>query len=75
MHEMTVGHYLLRRLEEAGLEYMFGVPEDYVLDFMDQVVESRIRLIGNCNELNAGYAADAHARLKGIGAACPGRKC
>ena len=57
MHEMTVGHYLLRRLEEAGLEHMFGVPGDYVLDFMDQVVESRIRLIGNCNELNAGSAA------------------
>ena len=48
---------------------------DYVLDFMDRVVESRIRLVGNCNELNAGYAADAYARLKGVGAACPGRKC
>ena len=70
MDETTVGRYLLRRLEEAGLEHMFGVPGDYVLDFMDRVVESRIRLIGNCNELNAGYAADAYARLKGIGAAC-----
>jgi TPP-dependent 2-oxoacid decarboxylase len=70
MSEMTVGRYLLRRLEEAGLEHMFGVPGDYVLDFMDRVVESRIRLIGTCNELNAGYAADAYARLKGIGAAC-----
>jgi TPP-dependent 2-oxoacid decarboxylase len=70
MHEMTVSRYLLWRLEEAGLEHMFGVPGDYVLDFMDRVVESRIRLIGNCNELNAGYATDAYARLKGIGAAC-----
>ena len=70
MDEMTVGRYLLLRLEEAGLEHMFGVPGDYVLDFMDRVVESRIQLIGNCNELNAGYAADAYARLKGIGAAC-----
>ena len=70
MDEMTVGRYLLRRLEKAGLEHMFGVPGDYVLDFMDRVVESHIRLVGNCNELNAGYAADAYARLKGIGAAC-----
>jgi TPP-dependent 2-oxoacid decarboxylase len=70
MDEMTVGRYLLLRLEEAGLEHMFGVPGDYVLDFMDRVVESRIRLVGNCNELNAGYAADAYARLKGVGAAC-----
>jgi TPP-dependent 2-oxoacid decarboxylase len=70
MHDMTVARYLIRRLEEAGLKHMFGVPGDYVLDFMDRVVESPIRLIGNCNELNAGYAADAYARLKGIGAAC-----
>jgi indolepyruvate decarboxylase len=70
MDEMTVGRYLLLRLEEAGLGHMFGVPGDYVLDFMDRVVESRIRLAGTCNELNAGYAADAYARLKGIGAAC-----
>ena len=49
---------------------MFGVPGDYVLDLMDQVVSSDIELIGNCNELNAGYAADAYARLNGIGAVC-----
>jgi len=24
-------------------------------------------LIGNCNELNASYAADAYARINGIG--------
>jgi TPP-dependent 2-oxoacid decarboxylase len=70
MREMTVGRYLLKRLEETGLEHMFGVPGDYVLDFMDRVVDSRIQLIGNCNELNAGYAADAYGRMKGIGAAC-----
>ncbi len=60
MQKMTVVHYLLRRLEQAGLEHIFGVPGDYVLDFMDRVVESPVHLIGNCN---AGYAADAYARL------------
>ena len=63
MQKMTVGRYLILRLEEIGLEHMFGVPGDYVLDFMDRVVESPIHLIGNCNELNAGYAAEAYARL------------
>ena len=70
MNDMTVGRYLIARLNDAGLEHMFGVPGDYVLDFMDQVVSSNIKLIGNCNELNAGYAADAYARLNGIGTAC-----
>ena len=66
----TVGNYLLQRLEEIGLKHMFSVPGDYVLDFMDRVLESNINLIGNCNELNAGYAADAYARLNGVGAVC-----
>jgi indolepyruvate decarboxylase len=70
MNNMTVGRYLIARLSDAGLKHMFGVPGDYVLDFMDQIVSSDIELVGNCNELNAGYAADAYARLNGIGAAC-----
>lgn len=70
VEQTTVARYLIQRLEEAGLGHMFGVPGDYVLDFMDRVVESGIRLVGNCNELNAGYAADAYARIKGIGAVC-----
>ena len=70
MEQTTVGRYLITRLEELGLGHMFGVPGDYVLDFMDRVLDSRIELVGNCNELNAGYAADAYARLNGIGAVC-----
>jgi TPP-dependent 2-oxoacid decarboxylase len=70
MEKMTVGRYLIQRLEEIGLQHMFSVPGDYVLDFMDRVLESDIQLIGNCNELNAGYAADAYGRIKGIGAVC-----
>jgi TPP-dependent 2-oxoacid decarboxylase len=70
MEKTTVGRYLITRLEQLGLGHMFGVPGDYVLDFMDRVIESQIQLVGNCNELNAGYAADAYARLNGIGAIC-----
>lgn len=70
MDQTTVASYLIQRLHEAGLRHMFGVPGDYVLDFMDRVVQSGISLIGNCNELNAGYAADAYARVRGIGAVC-----
>lgn len=70
MEHMTVGRYLIERLIDAGLKHLFGVPGDYVLDFMDRVVASDLELIGNCNELNAGYAADAYARLNGIGGIC-----
>ncbi len=70
MQGTTVGRYLIHRLQEAGLGHLFGVPGDYVLDFMDRVVESGIQLVGTCNELNAGYAADAYARVNGIGGVC-----
>ncbi len=65
----TVSQYILQRLQEIGIKHMFGVPGDYVLDFLDRVIESPIKWVGTCNELNAGYAADGYARLNGAGAA------
>ncbi|GBF78790.1 alpha-keto acid decarboxylase family protein [Aphanothece sacrum] len=67
---ISVGQYLCNRLQELGLNHIFGVPGDYVLSLMDVFVESPIDLICTCNELNAGYAADAYARIKGLGAVC-----
>jgi indolepyruvate decarboxylase len=67
---MTIGAYLIRRLEQIGLRHIFGVPGDYALTFFDLLEESGIGLINTCNELNAGYAADGYARISGIGAVC-----
>ena len=66
----TVGRYLAKRLKQLGVGHVFGVPGDYVLTFMDQIIDSGIALIGTCNELNAGYAADAYGRINGLGALC-----
>ncbi|MEV6099841.1 thiamine pyrophosphate-binding protein [Nocardia sp. NPDC051981] len=66
---MTIGDFLLRRLTEAGISHLFGVPGDYNLEFLQQLRErSALEWVGNCGELNASYAADGYARLKGIGA-------
>ncbi|MCX6282466.1 MAG: thiamine pyrophosphate-binding protein [Bacteroidetes bacterium] len=65
----TVSRYLLQRLQEIGVKHVFGVPGDYNLDFLDELVASPLQWVGNCNELNAGYAADGYARLNGAGAA------
>lgn len=67
---ITIGEYLFQCLHSLGVNHIFGVPGDYVLDLMDVLVESPIELVCTCNELNAGYAADAYARVKGIGAVC-----
>ncbi len=66
--EMTVAEYLLLRLKEIGVGHLFGVPGDFVLGFLNQVLKSDLEFIGTCNELNAAYAADGYARLRGIGA-------
>lgn len=66
----TVAGYLIKRLEQAGLEHVFGVPGDYVLGLFKRLEESNIKLVCNCNELNAGYAADAYARTSGLSAVC-----
>lgn len=66
----TVGRYLLQRIHEVGVRHVFGVPGDYVLGLMDEIVAGPMQLVGTCNELNAGYAADAYARLNGAGAVC-----
>jgi TPP-dependent 2-oxoacid decarboxylase len=66
--EITVAEYLLIRLKEIGVDHLFGVPGDFVLGFFNQVLKSDVKYIGTCNELNAAYAADGYARIRGIGA-------
>jgi indolepyruvate decarboxylase len=65
----SIGNFLLRRLQEAGIRHIFGVPGDYNLELMQQLEDrGEPPWIGNCNELNASYATDAYARINGIGA-------
>jgi indolepyruvate decarboxylase len=66
---MTVGEFLLRRLREAGVGHVFGVPGDYNLELLQQMEDTgTLEWIGACNELNASYAADGYARLNGLAA-------
>ncbi|HEX8086429.1 MAG TPA: thiamine pyrophosphate-dependent enzyme [Solirubrobacteraceae bacterium] len=69
--EYTVGQYLVDRLHQLGLEHLFSIAGDYTIDWVNNYVEpSPVQVIEEVNELNAGYAADGYARLKGIGALC-----
>ena len=66
----SIGEYLLRKLENYGIEHIFGIPGDYVLRFYKLIEQSSIQHVGMTREDAAGYAADAYARTKGIGAVC-----
>lgn len=65
----TVIEHVLSRLQSLGINDIFGVAGDYAFPINDAVCASpNLRWIGNCNELNAAYAADGYARLKGAAA-------
>mmetsp|Transcript_10882 Transcript_10882/g.19058 ORF Transcript_10882/g.19058 Transcript_10882/m.19058 type:complete len:575 (+) Transcript_10882:67-1791(+) len=64
----NVGIYLGKRLEEIGCKDYFAVPGDYNLVLLDMLLLNKnLKMIGCCNELNAGYAADGYARAVGVG--------
>src|SRR5256712_12153458 len=66
----SIGEYLIRQLYAYGVRHVFGIPGDYVLGFYDQLAKSKLRLINTCDEQGAGFAADAYARVRGLGAVC-----
>jgi indolepyruvate decarboxylase len=68
--EVSIGQYLINRLQDYGVGAVFGIPGDYVLSFYSMLEQSPLEVVGCTREDNAGFAADAYARLNGLGAVC-----
>jgi pyruvate decarboxylase len=67
-NSLPLGAYILERLKQLGIVSIFGVPGDYNLQLLDFIEPAGLHWVGNCNELNAAYAADAYSRIHGLGA-------
>ncbi|MDE2509059.1 MAG: alpha-keto acid decarboxylase family protein [Planctomycetota bacterium] len=67
---LTIGEYLIERLQAIGVEHIFGIPGDYVLGLYKMLEDSPIEIVGMTREDNAGFAADAYARVHGVGCVC-----
>lgn len=65
---VKLAEYLFTRLHQLGVRTVFGVPGDYQLTLLDYIEPAGLHWTGTCNELNAGYSADAYSRIKGLGA-------
>lgn len=66
---MNIADYLVKKLEELGINDFFGLPGDYNFELLYAIENNpNTKWIGCTNELNAGYAADGYARQKGYGA-------
>jgi len=69
--QQTIGEYLIQALYNRGARHIFGVPGDYVLGFYYILNQShKLKIINTCDEQGAGFAADAYARINGLGAVC-----
>jgi len=67
----SVADFLIERLANSGVKHVFGVPGDYVLGFYKRLSDSPdVEIINTTDENHAGFAADAYARVHGIGAVC-----
>ncbi len=61
---------LVKALENEGVEYVFGVPGEENLDFLESLRPSRIRLILTRHEQAAGFMAATYGRLTGKAGVC-----
>jgi indolepyruvate decarboxylase len=62
----SVADYIVQRLAAEGIAHCFGVAGDYAFPLCDAVDRSPdVKWIGCSNELNASYAADGYARIRG----------
>ena len=70
VEQVSIGQYLIQRLRDYGIRHVFGIPGDYVLSFYAMLEQSPLQTVGCTREDNAGFAADAYARVAGMGAVC-----
>lgn len=67
---MELCRYLFGRFKEAGVRHVFGLPGDFFLPFFRALeAEPGIEPVILTHEPAVGYAADAYARIVGLGVA------
>ena len=68
--EMTGASSLVKSLEAAGVEVMFGIPGGAILPAYDPIFDSSIRHILVRHEQGAGHAATGYAQVTGRVGVC-----
>ncbi|MFT7235528.1 MAG: acetolactate synthase-1/2/3 large subunit [Methylophagaceae bacterium] len=67
---MKTSCLFVKALENEGVEYIFGIPGEENLDFLDSLKNSPIRLILTRHEQGAGFMAATYGRLTGKPGVC-----
>src|SRR5210317_2563862 len=67
---MKASDLFVKALEAEGVEYIFGIPGEENLDFLNSLKGSSIRLILTRHEQAAGFMAATYGRLTGKAGVC-----
>ena len=67
---MKASDLLVKALENEQVEYIFGIPGEENLDFLDSLKNSSIKLILTRHEQGAGFMAATYGRLTGKPGVC-----
>src|SRR5262249_25044821 len=61
---------LVRRLADAGVRWVFGIPSGPVLPLIEALRQSDIRFVLTTNETSAGFMAATVGHLTGVPGVC-----
>ena len=67
---MKASDLFVRALENEGVEYIFGIPGEENLDFLDSLSRSDIKIVLTRHEQAAGFMAATYGRLTGKPGVC-----
>lgn len=67
---MKASDLFVKALENEGVEYIFGIPGEENLDFLNSLQHSSIKLILTRHEQGAGFMAATYGRLTGKVGVC-----
>ena len=67
---MKASDLFVKALEDEGVEYIFGVPGEENLDFLNSLIGSSIKIILTRHEQGAGFMASTFGRLTGKTGVC-----
>jgi acetolactate synthase-1/2/3 large subunit len=67
---MKTSDLFIKALENEGVEYIFGIPGEENLDFLESLRTSDIKLILTRHEQGAGFMAATYGRLTGKPGVC-----
>ena len=70
---MKASDLFVKALEAEGVEYIFGIPGEENLDFLDSLERSSIKLVLTRHEQGAGFMAATYGRLTGKAGVCLSR--